>query len=173
VQLYRYFVSQSSEFCRHNPLCRFSTSVYYCCLFCYRLSPETFGYTNAEFIWLKKSNLSKHISQVCMTLQIHHLHLKFGWNGDMKCLIKKSVPGAAVSVLRSKITYEGVSKSFWTGRLERELNMVQLSATRCSCIAILWVSLVSFAALIILCCFSTSVCCCGLFRFRLSPETFG
>jgi len=39
-----YFVSQSSEFCRHNPLCCFSTSVY-CCLFRYRLSPETFGYT--------------------------------------------------------------------------------------------------------------------------------
>jgi hypothetical protein len=44
VQLYRYFVSQSSEFCRHNPSCCFSTSVY-CCLFRYRLSPETFGYT--------------------------------------------------------------------------------------------------------------------------------
>jgi len=43
--LYRYFVSQSSEFCRHNPLCCFSTNVYYCCLFRYRLSPETFGYT--------------------------------------------------------------------------------------------------------------------------------
>jgi hypothetical protein len=28
VQLYRYFVSQSIEFCRHNPLCCFSTSVY-------------------------------------------------------------------------------------------------------------------------------------------------
>jgi hypothetical protein len=35
---------------------------------------------------------------------------------------------------RSK--YEGVSKSFRTGRLERELQMVQLSAIRCSCIAI-------------------------------------
>jgi hypothetical protein len=44
VQLYRYFVSQSSEFGRHNPLCCFSTSVY-CCLFCYGLSPETLGYT--------------------------------------------------------------------------------------------------------------------------------
>jgi hypothetical protein len=31
VQLYRYFVSQSSEFFRHNTLCCFSTSVYYCC----------------------------------------------------------------------------------------------------------------------------------------------
>jgi hypothetical protein len=30
VQLYRYFVSQSSEFCRRNPLCCFSTSVYRC-----------------------------------------------------------------------------------------------------------------------------------------------
>jgi hypothetical protein len=43
--------------------------------------------------------------------------------------------------------YEGVSKSFRTGRLERELQMVQLSATRCSCIVILRVSVVSFAAI--------------------------
>jgi hypothetical protein len=43
--------------------------------------------------------------------------------------------------------YEGVSKSFRTGRLERELQMVPLAATRCSCIAILWVSIVSFAAI--------------------------
>jgi hypothetical protein len=34
-------------------------------------------------------------------------------------------------------TYEGVSISFQTGRLERELQTVQLSATKCSCIAIL------------------------------------
>jgi len=46
MQLYRYFVGQSSEFCRHNPLCCFSMSntkgkhiVYY------QLSPETSGYT--------------------------------------------------------------------------------------------------------------------------------
>jgi hypothetical protein len=45
VQLYRYFVSQSSEFCCHNPLFCFSTSVYCCCLLLYRLRPETFGYT--------------------------------------------------------------------------------------------------------------------------------
>jgi len=42
---------------------------------------------------------------------------------------------------------EGVSKSSQTGRLERELQMEQLSATRCSCVAFLWVSLVSFSAL--------------------------
>jgi hypothetical protein len=34
VQLYRYFVSQSSEFCLHNPLCYFSTSACCCCCCC-------------------------------------------------------------------------------------------------------------------------------------------
>jgi acetolactate synthase regulatory subunit len=43
--------------------------------------------------------------------------------------------------------YDGVSKNFRTGRLERALQMLQLSGTRCSCIAILWVSPVSFAAI--------------------------
>jgi hypothetical protein len=38
-------------------------------------------------------------------------------------------------------------RGFRTGRLGREQQMVQLSATRCSCIAILWNSLVSFAAI--------------------------
>jgi len=46
VQFYRYFMSQSREFCHRNPLCCFSASVYCCkCIFRYRLSPETFGYT--------------------------------------------------------------------------------------------------------------------------------
>jgi hypothetical protein len=36
-------VSLFSDFHRHDPLCCFSTSVYYC-LFRYRLGPETFGY---------------------------------------------------------------------------------------------------------------------------------
>jgi len=44
--LYCYFVSQSSEFYLHNPLCSFSMSVHCCCcLFHYWLSLETFGYT--------------------------------------------------------------------------------------------------------------------------------
>jgi hypothetical protein len=71
--------------------------------------------------------------------------------------------------------YEGVSKSFRTGRLERELQMLQLSATRCNCIAILWVSLVTFAV-INLCVASQRVIpnvSVYLFRYRLSPETFG
>jgi hypothetical protein len=56
VQLYRYFMSQSSEFCRHNPLCCFSMSVY-CCrhIFHYRFSPETFGYTLICPPWLPSS----------------------------------------------------------------------------------------------------------------------
>jgi hypothetical protein len=41
--------------------------------------------------------------------------------------------------------YEGVPTSFRTGHLERELKMVQFSATRCSCIPILVVSLESSA----------------------------
>jgi hypothetical protein len=43
------------------------------------------------------------------------------------------------------LLHEGVSKSFWTGCLEWELQMVHLSETRCSCITILCVSLVSSA----------------------------
>jgi hypothetical protein len=43
--------------------------------------------------------------------------------------------------------YEAVSRSFRTDRLERETQIVQLSATRCSCIDILWVSLVSSVAI--------------------------
>jgi hypothetical protein len=42
---------------------------------------------------------------------------------------------------------ESISKSFRTGRLERELQMVEFSAPRCNFTAILWVSLVSFAAI--------------------------
>jgi hypothetical protein len=43
VQLYRYFVSQSSESCRHNT---FVLLLSQCLLsFRYRLSTETFGYT--------------------------------------------------------------------------------------------------------------------------------
>jgi hypothetical protein len=45
------------------------------------------------------------------------------------------------------MTYEGVSKSFRTGCLEREMQMIKLFATRRSYISTLWVSLVSFAAI--------------------------
>jgi hypothetical protein len=54
---------------------------------------------------------------------------------------------ADVSCAETSYMYEGVSNSFWTRHLERELQMVQLSATRLSCISILWVSLVNFVAI--------------------------
>jgi hypothetical protein len=58
-----------------------------------------------------------------------------------------SVPKTLSHAWWTWTAYEGVTKSFRTGRLERELQMVQLSATRCSYIAILWVSLVSFVVI--------------------------
>jgi hypothetical protein len=61
------------------------------------------------------------------------------------------------------IPYEGVSGSFWTGRQERELQMVQFSATRCSCIAIFVSQSSEFCCHNPLCCFSTNVHFC-LFR---------
>jgi hypothetical protein len=51
-------------------------------------------------------------------------------------LLLTAEPVSNVSAFRS-VHYEGVSKSFRTGRLERELQMVQLYATICNCIAIL------------------------------------
>jgi hypothetical protein len=56
---------------------------------------------------------------------------------------RRRLPGSSFI----KLQYESVSKSFRTGCLERELQMVQLPATRCNCIAILWVSLVSFVTI--------------------------
>jgi hypothetical protein len=38
---------------------------------------------------------------------------------------------------QATVEYDGVSKSFQTSRLEQELQMVQHSATKCNCIAIL------------------------------------
>jgi hypothetical protein len=71
------------------------------------------------------------------------------------------------------IMYEDVYEIFRTDRLERELQMVQLSATWCSFIAILWVSLMSFAS-VTLCVASQQVFIVAVFLFlyRLSPETF-
>jgi hypothetical protein len=57
------------------------------------------------------------------------------------------ITGHSPCLCQAICTHEVISKSFRTDRLERELQMVQLSATKCSCIAVLWVSLVSFAAI--------------------------
>jgi hypothetical protein len=73
-----------------------------------------------------------------------------------------------------RLVYDGVSKIFRTGRLEQEQQMVQLSATRCSCITILLSQSSEFCRHNSLCCFSATVYCSkGIFRYRLSPGTFG
>jgi hypothetical protein len=70
VQLYRHFVSQSSEFWRHNLLCCSSRSVYCCCcLFRYRLSPETFGYTLYIYFYIHISHKDTYIKQIMYTTQ--------------------------------------------------------------------------------------------------------
>jgi len=61
MQLYRYFMSQYSEFCRHSPLRCFSTSVY-CCLFRYdsvRKLLDTPSYCRSccENIWYDHTRL--------------------------------------------------------------------------------------------------------------------
>jgi hypothetical protein len=77
------------------------------------------------------------------------------------------------SLFRANIyTYDGVSKILRTGHLERELQMIQLSVTRCSCIAIMWVSLASIAA-ITLGVASQLVFIVVVYFVKLSPETFG
>jgi hypothetical protein len=71
--------------------------------------------------------------------------MKYIQDGNQNNIVKTK------KLTRNRLTetelYEGVSKSFRTERMKRELQMVHLSATRCSCIAILRVILVSFAAI--------------------------
>jgi hypothetical protein len=74
-----------------------------------------------------------------------HLNPEDGASRPPKCLPTATLHGTTTQ--KTTRTYEDVSKSFLTGRLERELRMVKLSASRCSCIAVLWASLVSFAAI--------------------------
>jgi hypothetical protein len=70
--------------------------------------------------------------------------------------------------------YKNVSKSFRPGHLERELQMVQFSATRCSCIIHLVSQSSEFCCHNPLCCFSTGVYYCKhILHYRLSPENFG
>jgi hypothetical protein len=150
VQLYPYFVSQSIEFCSHNPLCCFWTSVY-CCerILRYRLSPETFGYPLVQ-CW--QTPLFSWSSQLCL-LQTQCKSLPTGRNQnwyETQIITWHHVTFYSFvfeSFKEVKLGYMRVSRSFRTGLLERELQMVELSATRCSCIATLWVSLVSFAAI--------------------------
>jgi hypothetical protein len=60
-------------------------------------------------------------------------------SGDQRYSIPREKYARTLSI------YVGVSRIFRTCRLELERQMIKFSATRCSCIAILGVSLVSFA----------------------------
>jgi hypothetical protein len=112
-------------------------------LFCAHRN-ETCWKTSGVLIWGPQTAECGEVALIPSVLQ--NVSFKFiisGWE-------QKNFIGISVNVcsfIHLKIfTYEGVSKSFRTGRLELELQMVQLSATTCSRIAILWVSLVIFAA---------------------------
>jgi hypothetical protein len=64
-QLYRYFVSQPREFCRHNPLCCFSTRVY-CCKRIFRYDSiqkllDTPSYVKCQGIPVVKSHVMVHM----------------------------------------------------------------------------------------------------------------
>jgi hypothetical protein len=72
-------------------------------------------------------------------IEIYQIHVLITYNYSLDhhlgaCVFSNRIN---IAVLPYRELYEGVSKSFWTGRLDRELQMVQLSATMCSCIAIL------------------------------------
>jgi hypothetical protein len=81
--VYRYFVSQSSEFCRHNPLCCFWTSVCFCSLFRYlfryRLSHETFGYTLVYQHYYDSINFMKFCMEAFPEKYESELHFYSHW----------------------------------------------------------------------------------------------
>jgi hypothetical protein len=99
--------------------------------------------------WLTSPNSNHYIpkSGIIASNERQRMQTKF-WCGNLLQNCHKIEMDMGEGHLRWVLgMYEGVSKRFRTGRLERELQMVQLSTTRCSCIAISWVSLVSFAAI--------------------------
>jgi hypothetical protein len=67
-----------------------------------------------------------------MAVRLHDMQSQF--SGDLGPLDNW---GSRFRILHGDCMCEDVSKSFRSGRLEREVQMVQLSATRCSCIVIL------------------------------------
>jgi hypothetical protein len=103
-----------------------------------------------------------------LLLDEHTLIITCQWKSVKECMI--CFPYFALANMN---IYEGLSKSFWYGCLEWELQMVQLSATRCSCINILWVSLMSFAAITFCVASQWVFVVICLFHYWLSPETFG
>jgi hypothetical protein len=62
-----------------------------------------------------------------VSTQITGLNLPY--NKDITGIVPERESGRS-SIAAVEVLYEGVSRSFRTGRLERELQMLQLSATR-------------------------------------------
>jgi hypothetical protein len=76
----RNFVSRSSGFYRHNPLCCFSANVY-CCkrIFRYRLSPETFGYS-LLLIFLSVLRGMAASTAICSSASSNiDVHFRYNW----------------------------------------------------------------------------------------------
>jgi hypothetical protein len=113
--------------------------------------------TGAAISEIKRPNYER--VQCCLCFPICFNSMCLNRRGTLQltlcnCLHSRSPPHVIFKysprqfvVRHPQVIYEGVSKSFRFGRLERELQMVQLSATRYSCIVILWVSLASYAAI--------------------------
>jgi predicted secreted protein len=128
-------VSQSSEFCRHNTLCCFSTSI--CCL-CHRVSPETFGYTLVSSLYDIEEGMeisSPTDSQVCRDVKrttdteacVMTMYVLMTLSNYIRCaqmcqiiLVLFNAELSTVLIIRRgvrnsmTISYEGVSKSFRT-----------------------------------------------------------
>jgi hypothetical protein len=84
-QLYRYFVSQSSEFCHHNPSCCFSTSN--------TKGKRIFYYDSVRKLLDTPSYLSTKLARP----QVHHLSTSLRW-------IRKTTK---LSALTSRICFRG------------------------------------------------------------------
>jgi hypothetical protein len=125
---------------------------------------------------LHRNEIMRTVTKTCPPSDMNGVWNVYGPNNPHNCKVdlwtQPTVPAMNNVFTTTRVEYEGVSKSFRTDRLERELQIIRLSATRCSCIAILSQSS-EFFRHNPLCCFSTSVYCCYLFRYRLRPETFG
>jgi hypothetical protein len=136
------------------------------------------GYIRSDMLLFQDSSKTACGCLLCGTKDCHVVIVK-PISVGFRCLYWSQLSELYVSAFyvafsNTVTLYEGVSKSFRTGRLERVLQMVQLFANRCSCIAILS-QCSEFCRHNPLCCFSASVCCCCcccLFRYQLSPETF-
>jgi len=140
----RYFLHLRSKYPPQHPVLKIPS------IHVLPLTSETKLYAHTKqsvFNSLHVQQLLRHICNVCSLI--------FHWCEDVRLIfwigahINCSDKRLTMRVNVYELQYEGVSKSFRTGRLERELQRIQLSATRCSSIAILWIILVSFAAIIL------------------------